>query len=116
MPKATINDVIQEAIAKDQPPQPTFTEETTTTATITPDLKDKLAESRDKMRQATKAYVMGGVLDGLREISQGDYGDILPQLNEAVEIFATNVTAPKLPSSVAQSQSPLFVLPEAHNG
>ena len=109
MPKATVSDVIQEAIAKDQPTEPT-------TATITPDLKDKLAESRDKMRQATKAYVMGGVLDGLREISLGDYGDILPQLNEAVEIFATNVTTPKLPNSVAQSQSPLFVLPEAHNG
>jgi hypothetical protein len=114
VPKTTVSDVIKEAIANDQPQHPTTSMEATAPS-ITPELQGKLQEARENMRKATKAYVMGGIPDALDDIARGDFGDILPELNQAVEIFAKRVTAPKLPTLSHSSPSSLF-LPDAHHG
>lgn len=80
------------------------------------DIKSLIIDARNNAKSAVKDYVVGGLIEGLNEVSAGDFGEKTKELSEAVEVFAQQVFVPKPPGAIAASPSTPLALPDAHNG
>lgn len=113
MPRASVEQAIKEVVTESPDPstQPVPAPTPEPDADIPDELRDRLNSARNRMKQAAKDHILGGISDALEEISAGNLGDV-SHLIDAVDVFSERVSVPKLPTAIAKSPSSLFALPE----
>lgn len=76
-------------------------------------VQQRLDKARQKVRQSTKAYIVGGgIADALADIAIGDFGEIGNEVFEALDAFVDGIDEVRLNLEAAESD-PKYCLPSS---